>query len=110
MTLTPNTEARLLALAARRGQSPEAVIDAVIEREAEAGKSDATDFPMPLTAQADPTLALFAKRAEEDRTDDPEEIARRQRDAAELLARLQENRLSLHCVNVCGEGRNAAIA
>ncbi len=38
LTLTPNTEARLLALAARRRQTPEAVIDAVIEREvSEAG-------------------------------------------------------------------------
>ena len=93
LTLTPSTEARLLALAQRHGQTPEAVIDAFVEREATEGKTKSTDFPPPMV-QPDPTLALFAKRAEEDRTDDPEEIARRQRDGDELLAALQANPLS----------------
>jgi len=93
LTLTPNTEARLLALAARRGQTPEAVIDAVIEREAGAEPQTVASSAPP-TAQTDPTLALFAKWAEEDQTDDPEEIARRTRDGDELLAALQANHLS----------------
>ncbi len=94
LTLTPTTEARLLALAQRRGQTPEAVIDAFVEREAAEEKPGAMNFPTPLPDQTDPTLALFAKWAEEDRTDDPKEIARRQRDGDELLAALQANPLS----------------
>jgi hypothetical protein len=104
LTLTPNTEARLLALAERRGQTPEAVIDAVIEREANEAGAVAEGKRTSLTTQTDPTLALFAQWAEEDKTDDPEEIARRQREGDELLAALQNNRLSLRRVDVSGEG------
>ncbi len=92
LTLTPSTEARLLALAQRRGQTPEATIEAVIEREV-AAEPETADSSAPLTAQTDPTLALFAKWAEEDKTDDPEEIAQRQREGDELLAALQANHL-----------------
>ncbi len=103
LTLTPNTEARLLALAARRGQTPEAVIDAVIEREAEAEKPAPTGTSPLAPPHLSPTAALFAQWAEEDKTDDPEEIARRIRDGDELLADLQKNRLSLHRIDVSGE-------
>lgn len=103
LTLTPNTEARLLALAERRGQTPEAVIDAVIEREVEAEKPALTAASALTTPHLSPTAALFAQWAEEDKTDDPEEIARRQQEGDELLARLQENRLSLHRIDVSGE-------
>jgi hypothetical protein len=94
LTLTPTTEARLLALAQRRGQTPEAVLEAVIAREAAEAEPEAAASRTSLNAEADPTLALFAQWAEEDRTDDPEEIARRQRDGDELLAALQANPLS----------------
>lgn len=101
LTLTPNTEAKLLALAARRGQTPEAVIDAFVEQE---------DQTIPTVSSAStmtslsPTAALFAQWAEEDKTDDPEEIARRQKEGDELLANLQANWLSLRRVDVSGEG------
>ena len=104
LTLTPTTEARLQELAARRGQAPEEIIDALVQREAaETGLGMATPS-LPLAASGDPTLALFAQWAEEDRTDDPEEIARRQKEGDELLASLQANRLSLRRVDVSGEG------
>ena len=110
LTLTPVTGTRLLALAERRGQTPEAVIDAFVAREAAKVGPPPSEEASPTVLPLTPTAALFAQWTEEDRTDDPEEIARRQREGDGLLARLQENRLSLHCVNVCGEGRNAAIA
>ncbi len=94
LTLTPKTEERLLALAARRGQTPEAVIDAFVEREAEAEQRPMQDANPLAASHLSPTAALFAKWAEEDKTDDPEEIARRQRDGDELLAVLQANHLS----------------
>ncbi len=61
LTLTPKTEERLLALAARRGQTPEAVIDAFVEREAAAAEPETAKFSDPQIIQPDPTLALFAK-------------------------------------------------
>ncbi len=77
LTLAPTTGTRLRALAERRGQTPEAVIDAFVERET------AEERPLPVGGAAlavpplSATAALFAQWAEEDRTDDPEEIARR---------------------------------
>ena len=100
LTLKPETEARLRTLAARRGQAPEEVIDALVRRED--GEAPPADQSPQIPPIADPTLALFAQWAEEDKTDDPEEIARRQKEGDELLARLQENRLSLHRIDVSG--------
>ena len=94
LALTPTTEARLLALAQRRGQTPEAVIDAFVAREASEAEPHPPDDAAPAVPPLSPTAALFAKWAEEDKTDDPEEIARRQRDGDELLAALQANPLS----------------
>ncbi len=104
LTLTPTTEARLLALAQRRGQTPEAVIDAFVAREAAEEKPLPSQGTAPATPSLSPTAALFAEWAEEDKTDDPEEIARRQKEGDELLASLQENRLSLRRVDVSGKG------
>ena len=95
LILTPNTETRLRELAARRGQAPEDVIDALVQREMTADAPITENPAMPLTAQTDPTLALFAQWAIEDATDDPEEIARRQKEGDELMAALQANRFSL---------------
>ncbi len=91
LTLAPTTGTRLRALAERRGQTPEALIGAFVERET-AEKDAATTAPP--VARPDPTLALFAQWVEEDKTDDPEEIARRQRDGDELLAALRAGPLS----------------
>ena len=54
------------------------------------------DQPRPLSA----TAALFASWEAEDTTDDPEELARRQRDGDELLAALNESPLSLRWVEL----------
>lgn len=94
LTLTPTTEARLLALAERRGQTPEAVIDAFVAQEAAEESPSPLEGAAPAVPTLSPTAALFAQWAEEDRTDDPEELARRQRDGDELLAALQANPLS----------------
>jgi len=106
LTLAPSTEARLLALAQRRGQTPEAVIDAFVERETREEEPTPKDNQTTPMEQVDPTLALFAQWAEEDKTDDPEEIARRQKEGDKLLASLQANRLSLRRVDVSGQGWN----
>ena len=103
LTLTPVTGTRLLALAERRGQTPEAVIDAFVAREAAEAAPGAAAFQPPLAAQSDPTLALFAQWAEEDRTDDLEELTRRQRDGDGLLAALQANHLSFRVPNLSDE-------
>ena len=99
LTLMPDTETRLRELAARRGQAPEEVIDALVQREIR--ESEPIDTA-PAASLLSPTAALFAQWAEEDKTDDPEEIARRQREGDELLANLQKNRLSLHRIDVSG--------
>lgn len=52
-----------------------------------------------------PTAALFAQWALEDITDDPAEIAQRQRDGDELLETLKHSPLSLHRVDV-GVGKS----
>lgn len=103
LTLTPDTEARLNALAQRRGQAPEEVIDALVQREMTDDKPVTEDEAMPLPAQTDPTLALFAQWAIEDTIDDPEEIAKRQREGDELLAALQANHLSFRIPAGLGE-------
>ena len=93
----------LLALAQRRGQTPEAVIDALVVCEIGKDESSKKDEEIPSSGRIDSTLALFAQWAEEDKTDDPEDIARRQNEGDELLASLQENRLSLRRVDISGE-------
>ena len=103
LTLTPTTEARLLALAQRRGQTPEAVIDAFVAREVAEGKPVRPEDAAPVARSLSPTAALFAKWAEEDKTDDPEELARRQRDGDELLAALQANPLSFRVPTLSDE-------
>ncbi len=94
LTLTPGTETRLRELAARRGQAPEDVIDALIQREMTEEAPAPESRPAQSTASLTPTAALFAQWAEEDKTDDPEEIARRQKEGDELLSALQANHFS----------------
>jgi len=110
MTLKPITEARLLALAARRGQTPEALLDAVIERESheidlhEINPSASISKETLTAGYADPTLVLFAQWAEEDKTGDPEELARRQQEGDELLENLRKYPVSFRRVDVSGPG------
>ena len=50
--------------------------------------------PAAAPKRGDAMLALFAQWDAEDETDDPEELARRQRDSDELMASLAANRLN----------------
>ncbi len=110
LTLKPITEARLLALAAQRGQTLEALLDSVIEREAEAEqpalvkKPSSAETSPPAAPPLSPTAALFAQWAEEDKTDDPEELARRQQEGDELLENLRKYPVSFRRVDVSGPG------
>ena len=110
LTLTPLTGTRLLALAERRGQTPEAVIDAFVAREAAEERPFPSEDAAPAVQTLSPTAALFAQWAEEDRTDDPEEIARRQRDGDELLAALQANHLSFRIPVLSDEDMGSTAA
>lgn len=93
--LPPEMEGELAREAQRQGTTPERL---ALEGLRQLYMPDIPGQPAPASGIAEtlsPTLALFAKWAEEDATDDPEEIRRRQREGDELLAALRENPLSL---------------
>jgi hypothetical protein len=85
LDISPDLETRLREKAARRGQ----VLSDYLLSLAEA------DSPPLPDASADPAPALFAQWAAEDATDDPEELAWRNREGDELMASLRENRMNL---------------
>ena len=85
--LTPEEEARLRAAAQRQG------MDA-----AELARRTLAEHLPPAAPPEDATLALFARWEAEDRTDDPEEIAARNREWEEQKANLEANPLSLRRV------------
>jgi hypothetical protein len=106
----PDIEETIMQEAAREGVTPqEYVLQAAIEKARAAtsvqpqpaanGVSETltgdgptyAGFPIGNNA----TLALFAQWEEEDATDDPEEIARRQREGDEFIANLQANRFNI---------------
>ncbi len=103
LTLTPITETRLQELAERRGQAPEEVIDALVQREMSQEERVTQAQSTQPAAYVSPTAALFAQWAIEDATDDPEEIARRQKEGDELLENLQKYPFSLRRADVSGE-------
>lgn len=79
--------------AAREGVTPEEyVLRAIIEKDARAAQSlQLNDAKQ----RAERARALFAKWESEDATDDPEEIARRQREGDEMIANIQANRFNI---------------
>lgn len=89
LNLPPEVEAALAEDARRRGTTPEELALDNLRR---------SYVPLAVTnntAREDPTLAIFAQWDAEDATDDPEEIARRNREWEETKANLQANRFSL---------------
>ena len=89
MTLTlelpPEVESALAEDARHHGTTPEQfVLDSLRQKYAAQG------VPKPDNAM----LALFAQWDAEDATDDPEELARRQREGDELMANLAANRMN----------------
>lgn len=95
MTLTlelpSEPEGVLREEARRQGTTPERLAVDGLRRLFAPKTPDAS----PNTASVSPTMALFAAWAAEDRTDDPDEIACRQREGDELMGALRENRMKL---------------
>src|SRR5206468_3027720 len=83
--LSPDIENRLKTEAQRRGLNLSECASQLLDQA----------LPKPDHA----TLDLLAKWDEEDATDDPEEIARRQREAEEFLQNLARNRLEMEGPN-----------
>lgn len=97
MTLTlelpPDVQAALNEAARRQGRTPE---QAALETLRHAYVAEPTTPPASANpASIDPTLALFAQWAAEDATDDPEELARRNREGDEFMEQLRQNRFNL---------------
>ena len=94
MTLTlelpPEVEGALAAEARRKGTTPESLVLQDLRHRYATQAGPTTPAP-----REDPTLALFAQWDAEDTTDDPEEIARRNREWEETKTNLEANRFSL---------------
>ena len=86
MTLTldlpAELETRLRSAAQSRGVAPEEWVKAMLEQ----------NLPLPKTKGANSLAELFAQWEAEDATDDPAEIARRQKEWEELKQAMNENR------------------
>ena len=85
ITLTPEVAARLKAEAHRRGINVDQYAAQLIEEG--------------LPKADDATLALLRKWREEDATDDPEEIARRQQEGEEFMRSLARSRIEMEGPN-----------
>ena len=92
MTLTlelpPEVEGALAAEARRQGVTLERL---ALDR---LRQSPGVEPPLQPAPRHNAMLALFAQWDAEDATDDPEELARRQREGDELMASLAANRLN----------------
>jgi len=90
--LTPALEARLRDEAKRQGVAPEVYAVSVLERQLRNGPTPLGNLAAPKPAPGGNSLsALFTEWAAEDATDDPEEIARRQREWEELKRSINAN-------------------
>ena len=92
ISLSPSAEEKLAEQAASAGVDLPTFAKQVLESEAER-----LAFQKKLNQ---PTLELLRKWEQEDATDDPQEIARRQREGEEFMRNLAQNRLD-------SEGPNA---
>jgi hypothetical protein len=91
LELTPELEDRLRREALRRGLAPEDYARDLLKQHLPESRPD---------RPGDSLKALFASWEAEDRTDDPEEIARRKRDWEELARNLDRNRVDAGGTNV----------
>lgn len=100
MTLTlqlpPEVEAALAEDARRKGTTPEELaLDNLRRSYVTPPHAIPTDAPITAERPVSPMVALFAQWEAEDATDDPEEIARRNREWEQTKANLEANRFSL---------------
>lgn len=86
--LPPELEERLKVEAARHGVEPSEYVAGLIEK---------AIAPPPTDNRA--TMELFARWEAEDATDDPDELARRQREGEEFMQNLNRNRLEMEGPN-----------
>lgn len=91
--LNPAAERALREEAQRRGIPPSDLARQILERNLPAAAAAGTG-PAPGSPAAQPgsLAALFARWEEEDRTDDPEEIARREKEWEEFARAMNESR------------------
>jgi hypothetical protein len=85
--ISPILEERLKTEAARRGLNMQEYAARVLEQSLDRPQRD----------QA--TLDLLAKWEEEERTDDPEELARREKEGEEFMQNLARNRIEMEGPN-----------
>jgi hypothetical protein len=95
--LSASAERMLESAAKRRGIAPADYARLLLER----SLPPVADIE-PLEVDNDPTLKLLEQWAEEERTDDPEEIARREREFEAFKKAMNQNRLD-------SDGPNARI-
>lgn len=100
MTLTldlpPDVQEAITKAAQEQGKSPE---QEAVESLRRLYVRQAPSPQAPALPVVDPTLALFAQWAEEDATDDPAELERRNQEWSETKASLEANRLRLRDVS-----------
>ncbi len=83
--LSPQLEDRVRGEAARRGIPPEELVERIVEERL----SDRVEF-----GRRDATLALLSQWSLEDRTDDPVELERRQKEWDAFRTSMNEDSLS----------------
>ena len=108
--LPPEVEGELAREAQRQGTTPERLaLEGLRQLYPARHTTPAAPSSAGRTLPAlSPTRRLFARWAEEDATDDSEEVARRQREGDELLASLRDHPLSLRRVDVSDWSGEAA--
>lgn len=90
LNLPPDVETALAADARRKGTTPEGLLLQNLRRQYTIASVPAVENYY-RNKPVDPTLALFAQWEAEYTTDDPEELARREREGDELMAALEAN-------------------
>lgn len=93
ITLTPETEAKLIRFATSRGLAPEEALDEIVVAGIELKAEDARARNRAIALkQAEEDRALLEQWKTEEATDDPEELKRRDQDMLELQLALNANR------------------
>lgn len=90
LNLPPDVETALAADARRKGTTPEGLLLQDLRQRYSIESAPAAEN-YAKNRLLDPTLALFAQWEAEYATNDPEELARREREGDELMAALEAN-------------------